>query len=118
MKTTFLYILIAVFIAGCLPSVKIIAPDISSKSLCKDGETKCLKKEALAKRTWEVQGADKGNFTFERSDGEGLANIKIVIKKETKTSLNPLRGITRIISFFADAIAGRAGRADVSMPTD
>lgn len=108
MKATFLYILISIFLAlsivGCTSSVKIIAPETVK---CVD----CTEKEALAKRTWEVQGAPTGEVTFSQKKGED--SIEVIVKSTGMK--NPFAGIFKAIStVFAYAL----GKTDVTVAAD
>lgn len=115
MKTTFLYILISVFlcffIVGCMKSVKFIAPEISIESFCEKGNVKCLKKEALAKRIWEVRGTPTGEVTFEKVTSEH-ESVKITVKDDGGFSL------TAWVSGLFEKIGGIFDKPQIQLPID
>lgn len=116
MKAVCLYILISLFLGfftvGCMKSVRFIAPETSIKSFCEKGNVKCLKKEALAKRTWEVKGTPTGEVTFEQVTGEN-ESVKVTVKSIGMK--NPFAGIFKAIStVFAYAL----GKTDVTVAAD
>jgi len=54
-----------------------------------------------------VENLDKGEMLFEHSEGKDLESVKVQIKKETKTDLNPITAIGRLISWVTNAVVGK-----------